>query len=94
MRWCEVYLVQSLPVTPSTSFLSPSFLGAYEFDMATVEDGKATAVPDTERDPNYGEGTELEQEKTDRIITGDKVELQDSDAWDKLGYSFPTWRKW
>jgi hypothetical protein len=63
-------------------------------DMATVEDGKATAVPDTERDPNYGEGTELEQEKTDRIITGDKVELQDSDAWDKLGYSFPTWRKW
>jgi len=62
--------------------------------MATVDDGTPTAVPDTERDPNYGEGTELEQEKTDRIITGNKVELQDSDAWDKLGYSFPTWRKW
>jgi hypothetical protein len=23
-----------------------------------------------------------------------KNELQDSDAWDVLGYSFPTWRKW
>jgi len=54
----------------------------------------ATAVPETERDPNYGEGRELEQEKTDRIIKNDKIELQDSDAWDKLGYSFPTWRKW
>ncbi|CAN9322945.1 unnamed protein product [Alternaria alternata] len=62
--------------------------------MATVEAGKATAVPDTERDPNYGQGKEMDQEKTDRIIKDDKVELQDSDAWDKLGYSFPTWRKW
>jgi hypothetical protein len=93
MRWCEVYLVPSLPVAPSASFFSFFFLRA-DFDMSTVEDGKATAVPETERDPNFGEGTELEQEKTDRIITGDKVELQDSDAWDKLGYSFPTWRKW
>ncbi|KAF2263857.1 MFS general substrate transporter [Lojkania enalia] len=51
----------------------------------------AATAPDTER---YAEGQELEQEKTDRIIEGDKIELQDSDAWDKLGYSFPTWRKW
>ncbi|KAF2012584.1 MFS general substrate transporter [Aaosphaeria arxii CBS 175.79] len=37
----------------------------------------------------------MDQEKTDRIVTKDnRVELQDSDAWDKLGYSFPTWRKW
>lgn len=54
----------------------------------------ATAVPETERDPNYGEGAEMQQEKTDRVIKDDKIELQDSDAWDKLGYSFPTWRKW
>lgn len=52
------------------------------------------SVPETERDPTFGEGKELDQEKTDRIIKDDKVELQDSDAWDKLGYSFPTWRKW
>jgi hypothetical protein len=64
------------------------------YNMATVEAGEPTAVPDTERDPNYGQGKEMDQEKTDRIIKGDKVELQDSDAWDKLGYSFPTWRKW
>ncbi|KAF2028474.1 MFS general substrate transporter [Setomelanomma holmii] len=30
----------------------------------------------------------------DRIVKDDKVELQDSDAWEVLGYSFPTWRKW
>ncbi|CAO2649410.1 Nn.00g067950.m01.CDS01 [Neocucurbitaria sp. VM-36] len=62
--------------------------------MATVEEQQPTAVPETERDPGYGQGEEMEQEKTDRIIKDDKVELQDSDAWDKLGYSFPTWRKW
>ena len=61
--------------------------------METVGEGKPTAVPDMERDPNYGQGEELDQEQTDRI-KDDKVELQDSDAWDKLGYSFPTWRKW
>ena len=59
-----------------------------------TETEKPTAVPETERDPNYGEGQAMDQSKTDRIIKGDKVELQDSDAWDKLGYSFPTWRKW
>jgi hypothetical protein len=62
--------------------------------MATVEKGQPTAVPDTERDPNHGHGAEMEQEQTDRVVKGDKVELQDSDAWDVLGYSFPTRRKW
>lgn len=54
------------------------------------------AVPETERDPNFGEGKELQEERTEngRIIKDSKIELQDSDAWDKLGYSFPTWRKW
>ncbi|KAL6160370.1 hypothetical protein ACJBU6_01709 [Exserohilum turcicum] len=56
--------------------------------MSIVENGKATAVPDTERSPHYGQGEELGQDKTDRIIKDEKVELQDSDAWDKLGYSF------
>lgn len=55
------------------------------------------SVPETHRDPNTSEGADL-QEKTDntgRIITSDeKIELTDVDAWDKLGYSFPTWRKW
>jgi hypothetical protein len=53
-----------------------------------------TAVPETAADPNYGQGEEMKGEKTDRIITDDKIELQESDAWDKLGYSFKTWRKW
>jgi len=54
----------------------------------------ATAVPETEHDPSYGESQENKEEKSDRIVKGEKVELQDVDAWDKLGYSFPTWRKW
>ena len=55
----------------------------------------STTVPETEADPNYGEGKERDQEKTDRLVTDDnKIELQEADAWDKLGYSFPTWRKW
>ncbi|KAG9196142.1 hypothetical protein G6011_01263 [Alternaria panax] len=62
--------------------------------MATVEAGEPTDVPDTERDPNYGHGEGMDREKMDRIIKNDKFELQDSDSWDKLGYSFPTWRKW
>ena len=62
--------------------------------MATVEKGQPTAVPDTERYPNYGQGKDIDQSETDRIIKGDKVELQYSDAWECLGYSFKTWRKW
>lgn len=56
------------------------------------------SVPETHRDPTTNEGASLDQEKTsntDRIVTSDgKIELTDIDAWDKLGYSFPTWRKW
>ena len=59
--------------------------------MATVEKEQPTAVPENS---NYGQGAEMDQEKTDRVVKGEKVELQDSDAWDVLGYSFPTWRKW
>lgn len=33
-------------------------------------------------------------EQSRKVTSDEKVELLDSDAWDKLGYSFPTWRKW
>lgn len=57
------------------------------------------SVPETHRDPTTNEGvSEMDNEKTsntDRIVTSDsRIELTDADAWDKLGYSFPTWRKW
>ncbi|KAF2733548.1 putative MFS multidrug transporter [Polyplosphaeria fusca] len=61
--------------------------------MAT-EATRPTAVPETAANPNYGQGEEMQNEKTDRVVKSDKIELQDADAWDKLGYSFPTWRKW
>lgn len=54
----------------------------------------ATEVPESESERKYVEG-ELETEKAaHHPIQEGQVELQDTDAWDKLGYSFPTWRKW
>jgi hypothetical protein len=56
----------------------------------------ATAVPETERDPgHYGDEAEVEESSQNRIVEKDgKYELLDTDAWEVLGYSFPTWRKW
>lgn len=48
--------------------------------MATVEKGHPAAVSDTERGPKYGQGEHMDQSQADRIIKGDKVGLQDSDA--------------
>jgi MFS family permease len=54
------------------------------------------SVPETKRDPHGGEPSRgAETSKQERIVaSSNKVELTDTDAWDKLGYSFPTWRKW
>ncbi|KAF2490153.1 MFS general substrate transporter [Lophium mytilinum] len=54
----------------------------------------ATNVPETDSEHKYVEGEAAQEKEADRIVKDDRVELQDSDAWDKLGYSFPTWRKW
>ena len=56
----------------------------------------ATSVPETEPDPgHYGEVAELDEKpKSNGLRNDGKYELQDSDAWEVLGYSFPTWRKW
>jgi len=63
--------------------------------MMTVEEGKPLAVPGTEDDVKHEQGADMGQEHTERVTTEDgKRELTESDAWNKLGYSFPTWRKW
>lgn len=63
----------------------------------------ATAIPETAASPNMQDDNFHRDQGADRIVTdekpntngnGKKVELQEADAWDKLGYSFPTWRKW
>jgi hypothetical protein len=61
----------------------------------------ATSFPEGERDAgHYGDEAESQKSETtnlpnnDRIRIGDKYELLDTDAWEVLGYSFPTWRKW
>jgi hypothetical protein len=56
----------------------------------------ATSVPETEQDPgHYGDEAELEEKSISPAPRKDgKRELLDTDAWEVLGYSFPTWRKW
>jgi len=58
----------------------------------------ATTVPETEHDPgHYGDEAENFEynESPKRLEREDgKYELLDTDAWEVLGYSFPTWRKW
>lgn len=60
----------------------------------------ATTAPEFEEDlGHYGDEAEVEEQEQDqeklRHTTSDgKIELQEADAWDKLGYSFPSWRKW
>lgn len=60
--------------------------------MATVKGDQPTAVPEAES--AQGNGPHSDDEKSNGVTKDGKVELQESDAWDKLGYSFPTWRKW
>jgi hypothetical protein len=55
----------------------------------------ATTVPETERDAgHYGDQAESHESSPHQIEKDGKYELLDSDAWEVLGYSFPTWRKW
>src|SRR6201995_3797582 len=55
----------------------------------------ATAVPENEPPVREQDSHLDEKSISERPEREDeKIELLDSDAWDKLGYSFPTWRKW
>jgi hypothetical protein len=67
----------------------------------------ATSAPNNEIAPgHYSDETkaksseELSNEEslpantTSKQLDDGRYVLQDSDAWDILGYSFPTWRKW
>jgi hypothetical protein len=55
----------------------------------------ATSVPETEPDVGHnGDEAELDEKPQSRLREDGKYELLDSDAWEVLGYSFPTWRKW
>ncbi|KAF2458667.1 major facilitator superfamily domain-containing protein [Lineolata rhizophorae] len=60
----------------------------------------ATTLPEREPAPgHYGEEAEYKEQESGRVspehVREDgKHELLESEAWDKLGYSWPTWRKW
>jgi hypothetical protein len=55
----------------------------------------ATTLPEAERDAgHYGDQAENHEPSQHRIEKDGKYELLDVDAWEVLGYSFPTWRKW
>jgi hypothetical protein len=55
----------------------------------------ASSAPEKEPDAgHYGDTAQLEEKPQSRLRDDGKYELLDSDAWEVLGYSFPTWRKW
>lgn len=56
----------------------------------------ATSVPETEQGFGHrNEKRDVEEIPPSNDLRDDgKYELQESDAWEVLGYSFPTWRKW
>jgi hypothetical protein len=37
---------------------------------------------------------DLNRQLTSKQLDDGRFVLQDTDAWEVLGYSFPTWRKW
>ena len=52
----------------------------------------ATSVPETEADPgHYNEPAEAGQPKEKKLRDDGKWELEETDAWEVLGYSFTTW---
>lgn len=51
-------------------------------------------VPSTGPDADTERSQEKDESERARRKPGNKVELTEVAAWDKLGYSFPTWRKW
>ena len=51
-------------------------------------------VPSTGPDADTERSKEKDESERARRKPGDKIELTEVAAWDKLGYSFPTWRKW
>jgi len=52
----------------------------------------ATSVPETEPDPgHYGDTPAIAEPKEKKIRDDGKWELEETDAWEVLGYSFPTW---
>jgi hypothetical protein len=62
--------------------------------MATAKEEQPNDVSKTGGTEAQGEDKEMEPVENERIVEGDNVELQEEEAWDILGYSFPTWRKW
>jgi len=52
----------------------------------------ATSIPEAEQAPSrYGEGAEAEKPKETKLRDDGKWELEETDAWEVLGYSFSTW---
>ncbi|KAK0621690.1 major facilitator superfamily domain-containing protein [Bombardia bombarda] len=67
---------------------SPTFLSSREGLEALHKEEASPITPDQDAARGGKEDTTRDGHGTD------KIELKEEDAWDELGFSFPTWRKW
>jgi len=58
-----------------------------------TKEGRAS-ISITEKDENKRQQSRIEDLGHINVHESDKKEIKESDAWDELGYSFPSWRKW
>ena len=56
---------------------------------SSSEERKETAENIDDSNDLVAEGIESKHTRADG-----KIELTEHEAWDKLGFSFPTWKKW
>lgn len=69
--------------------------GRAEADRAETEDGASTEGHEPEGSRAAGQRTGAEKKKKRKGDRDDgKHELQEKEAWDKIGYSWPAWKKW
>ena len=60
----------------------------------TFEKSSPSSSPSPQRPAPVAHKSSLPYPTSEKTRTDGKVELHEADAWDKLGFSYPTWKKW
>lgn len=67
---------------------------SHDQQMASPRHDTGASVDQLVPSKHYGDGDGDGDGERTNSDTDDRVELKERDAYDKLGYSYPTWRKW
>lgn len=58
-----------------------------------TKEGRAS-ISITEKNDDKRQASRIEDLGHINVQDSDKKEIKESDAWDELGYTYPSWRKW